>query len=110
MSNPVLAGGRLVGFSERNSGQFVALDPATGADFWRSPPRSGENAAVLVAGRTVLALTDAADLLVLDPAASSYEPLRTYEVAPSPTWAHPVPVEDGLLIKDERHLTRWNFR
>ena len=26
MSNPVLAGGRLVGFSERNSGQFVALD------------------------------------------------------------------------------------
>ena len=110
MSNPVLAGGRLVGFSERNSGQFVALDPATGADIWRSPPRSGENAAVLVAGRTVLALTDSADLLVLDAAAALYEPLRTYEVAGSPTWAHPVPLAGGLLIKDETHLTRWDFR
>ena len=110
MSNPVLAGGRLVGFSERNSGQFVALDTATGADIWRSPPRSGENAAVLVAGNVVLALTDGAELLVLDPFATAFEPLRRYEVAPSPTWAHPVPVEDGLLIKDETHLTRWNFR
>ena len=109
MSNPVLAGGRLIGFSERNSGQFVALDPATGADIWRSPPRSGENAAVLVAGSTVLALTDAAELLVLDAAATAYEPLRTYEVAPSPTWAHPVPVENGLLIKDQTHVARWSF-
>ena len=79
MSNPVLAGDRLIGFSERNSGQWVALDPATGADIWRSPPRSGENAALLVAGRTVLALTDSADLLVLDafaPALRTPTPLR----------------------------------
>ena len=110
LSNPVLAGDRLIGFSERNSGQWVALNPATGADIWRSPPRSGENAALLVAGRTVLALTDSADLLVLDAAAARYEPLRTYEVAASPTWAHPVPLAGGLLIKDETHLTRWDFR
>ncbi len=109
MSNPVLAGDRLIGFSERNSGQFVAMDPRTGADFWRSPPRQGENAALLVAGSTVLALTDQAELLVLDPAAATFEPLRRYEVAPSPTWAHPVPLGDGLLIKDETHLTRWGF-
>ena len=88
----------------------MALDPATGANIWRSPPRSGENAALLVAGRTVLALTDSADLLVLDAAAARYEPLRTYEVAESPTWAHPVPLAEGLLIKDETHLTRWDFR
>ncbi len=110
MSNPVLAGDRLIGFSERNSGQFVAMDPGTGADIWRSPPRRGENAALLVAGSTVLALTDQAELLVLDPAAAAFAPLRRYEVAPSPTWAHPVPLGDGLLIKDETHLTRWNLR
>lgn len=109
MSNPVLAGGRLVGFSERNSGQFVALDPATGESLWRSPPRAGENAALLTAGQTVLALTDAAELLVLDPAAPAFEPLRRYEVADSPTWAHPAPLAGGLLIKDEAHLTLWEF-
>ena len=110
MSNPVHTDGRLIGFSDRNSGQFVALDSRTGESIWRSPPRSGENAALLVAGRTVLALTDTAELLILDPTAPSYEPLRRYEVAESPTWAHPVPVEDGILIKDEEHLTRWSFR
>ena len=110
MSNPVLAGDRLIGFSERNSGQFVALDLETGASIWRSPPRAGENAALLIAGNTVLALTDQAELLVLDAAASTFQPLRRYEVAPSPTWAHPVPLGKGLLIKDETHLTRWDFR
>ena len=110
MSNPVFGGDRLIGFSERNSGQFVALDPETGESIWRSPPRAGENAALLIAGDTVLALTDQAELLVLDAAASVFEPIRRYEVAPSPTWAHPVPVGNGLLIKDETHLTRWDFR
>ena len=110
MSNPVLAGDRLIGFSERNSGQFVAMDPRTGADIWRSRPRQGENAALLVAGSTVLALTDQAELLVLDPNAAAFEPRRRYEVAPSPTWAHPVPLSGGLLVKDETHLTRWDFR
>lgn len=110
MSNPVLAGDRLIGFSERNSGQFVAMDPRTGVDLWRSPPRQGENAALLVAGNTVLALTDQAELFILDPAAATFEPLRRYEVAPSPTWAHPVPLGDGVLVKDETHLTRWGFR
>ena len=109
MSNPVLAGDRLIGFSERNSGQFVAMNPRTGADFWRSPPRQGENAALLVAGNTVLALTDQAELFILDPDAATFEPLRRYEVAPSPTWAHPVPLGDGVLVKDETHLTRWDF-
>ena len=27
-----------------------------------------------------------------------------HEVAPSPTWAHPVPTRQGLLIKDHDHL------
>ena len=109
MSNPVLAGDRLIGFSERNSGQFVALDVETGESIWRSPPRSGENAALLVAGKTVLALTDAAELFVLDAAAPEFDPSRRYEVAPSPTWAHPVPLPEGFLIKDETHLAFWEL-
>lgn len=110
MSSPVLAAGRILGFSERNSGQFVSLDPATGASLWRSPPRSGENAALLAFGNAVLALTDSGELLVLDPATESFEPLRRYSVADTPTWAHPVPLPEALLIKDEAHLTAWRIR
>ena len=107
MSNPVLVGNRLIGFSERNSGHFTALDTETGQVLWVSPPRAGENAALLAAGRTVLALTDGGELLVLDAAANRFDPLRRYDAAPTATWAHPVPVPDGLLVKDEAHLARW---
>ncbi len=109
MSSPVLTDGRITAFSERNSGQFVSLDATSGAVRWRSPPRSGENAALLMFGRTVLALTDTSELLVLDPAASEFAPLRRYEVAPTPTWAHPAPLDGGLLVKDETHLAAWRF-
>ncbi len=107
MSSPVRAKGRLFAFGERNSGQFVSFDPATGADIWRSPPRSGENAALLSHGGVVLALTDGAELLVFDAADDEYRPARLYQVAPSPTWAQPVPVPDGILIKDRENLTRF---
>lgn len=109
MSSPVLAGDRILGFSERNSGQFVSLDPATGESLWRSPPRGGENAALLAFGGTVLALTDGGELVVLDSAAASFAPLRRYPVADTPTWAHPAPLADGLLIKDESHITAWRI-
>lgn len=109
MSSPVLADGRILAFSERNSGQFVSLDPATGRSIWRSPPRTGENAALLVFGRTALALTDAAELLVLDPDAADFAPIRRYPVASTPTWAHPLPIPGGLLTKDESDLTAWRF-
>lgn len=109
MSSPVLAGGRILGFSERNSGQFVSLDPTTGESRWRGPPRAGENASLLAFGDTVIALTDGAELFVLDPAAESFAPRRVYSVADNPTWAHPAPLPDGLLIKDETRLTRWRI-
>ena len=107
MSNPVRAEGRLVGFSERNSGHFTALDVSTGRVLWSSSPRAGENAALLVAGRSVLALTDGAELLLIDAASDAFRPLRRYEVAATPTWAHPIPLPDGILVKDETDLTRW---
>ncbi len=107
MSSPVWAGGRLFAFGEHNSGQFVSFDPATGGDIWRSPPRSGENAALLAHGRAVIALTDGAELMVFDAGDDGYRPVRLYQVAPSATWAQPVPVPDGILIKDREHLTRF---
>jgi hypothetical protein len=33
--------------------------------------------------------------------------IRQYEVADSPTWAHPVVLPDGFLIKDLKTLARW---
>ena len=86
---------------------FVSLDAATGKMIWGSPGREGENAAVLASDRYVFFLTDNADLTVVEAGQESYQLLARSTVAESPTWAHPVILTDGVLIKDLKHLTRW---
>ncbi len=104
MSSPVLVGGTVFGLSHKKKGQFFALDAATGALRWTSEPHQCENAAFVVAGDSILALKGDGTLLVLPAASSSFAPSRRYEVAASGTFAHPVPTEAGLLIRDEDGL------
>jgi len=109
MSTPVVVGTRLIGYSHLRRGQYVCMEVKTGEFHWASEGRSAENAALVVAGSHVLGLTDDGDLVVLRPDASQFSPVAQYRVAESPTWAHPVPTSEGLLIKDKTHLTLWKL-
>jgi outer membrane protein assembly factor BamB len=106
MSSPVLAAGTLYGHSSTRSGQFVALDAATGAVRWASEGREGDHASVLMAGNALLLLTSDAELLVAAPDAAAFAVARQYEVADGATWAMPVPLPDGLLVRDAASLAR----
>jgi outer membrane protein assembly factor BamB len=108
MSTPVLVTDALVGFSDKKSGHFVVINAATGETTWTGPPRQGDNAALVAAGASLLTLTDGAELAVRSTNGSELETLRTYSVAESPTWAHPVPTTAGILIKDKMTLTLWS--
>lgn len=105
MSTPVLAGGRLFGFSHRKKGQLFAVDAASGRTSWLSEGRLGENASLAAAGPAVLALLDGGDLVAFDAAAPAFRTLHRSPVASSAVWAHVTPVADGILVKDERTLT-----
>lgn len=117
MSSPVAVGERLFGFTHRQRGQFFCLDAASGKVLWTSPGRVGENAAIVAVGRSLLALTDSGELLVVAGHDKGYEVERRYSVADTATWAHPVPVAvagaaaalDAVLIKDEQHVTLWSW-
>jgi outer membrane protein assembly factor BamB len=109
MSTPVLAGGRLVGLSHRKKGQFFAVDPGSGRTLWLSEGRQGENAALVAAGTTVLALTTEAELLVADTAGPAFKVVQRYTVAESATWAHPAITADGVLVKDADSLAYLRF-
>jgi outer membrane protein assembly factor BamB len=106
MSSPVALGETLYGFSHRKRGQFFAAELSSGAVRWFSEGRQGENAALLGSERVLYALTPAAELLAFRPDAGRFEPLASYSVADTPTWAHPAPLADGFLIKDLESLTR----
>lgn len=109
MSTPVLAEGRLYGLSRRNKGQYFALDAATGKTLWLSEGRQGDNAALLAGGGALFLLNTDAELSVLPLGASSFAPVRTWTVAESATWAHPVVTSGGVLVKDVDTLAFWRF-
>ena len=106
MSSPVLAAGTLYGHSSTRSGQFVALDAATGAVRWASEGREGDHASVLLSGDNLLLLTSDAELLVADADGGAFAISRQYEIADGATWAMPVPLPDGLLVRDAASLAR----
>jgi outer membrane protein assembly factor BamB len=105
MSSPVLASGRVIGLSHRKKGQYFALDPANGSVQWKSDPGQGENAALVVAGGSLLVLEGDGELLALSPDATSFSPVSRHQVTRSQAYAHPVPTASGLLIRDGTSLS-----
>ena len=106
MTSPVLTAGILYGHSSTRAGQFVALDAATGAVRWSSEGREGEHASLLLAGDHLLLLTGDAELLVAAPSPAAFAVAHRYEVAEGATWTVPVPLPDGLLVRDATGVSR----
>ncbi len=48
-------------------------------------------------------------LFVLKSNATSFAPVKEYEVASSPTWAHPVLLGNRILVKDKTTLAALSF-
>ena len=108
MSSPVVGGDLLFGFTERKRGQFFCLKAGDGATLWTSEGRQADNAAIVAASSVLLILTPDANLIVARQSAKAFELLRKYSVADSPTWAHPVVLGRGILIKDATNLALWD--
>lgn len=109
MSSPVVVGPHLFGFTEKKRGQLFCLHTSSGKVSWTGPARMGENAAILTDGERLLVLTTDARLHVIRANADKYEPVTSYQVADTATWAHPALVEGKLLIKDAETLTLWSL-
>ena len=109
MSSPVVAGDRVYGLSHKKKGQFYCLDAVTGKTIWLSEGRQGENAALLSGGGALFLLTTESELLVASTVSPAFSVLKRYTVAASPTWAHPVVLGEGVLVKDADSLAFLKF-
>ena len=109
MSSPVLARDRLYGLSHKRKGQFYCIDALTGKTIWLSEGRQGENASLLAGGGALFVLTTDSELLVASPEGATFSVLKRYSVAASPTWAHPVVLAEGVLVKDAESLAFLKF-
>ena len=106
MSTPVTMGGTIYGHSSKRRGQFVALDAATGAVRWSSEGREGEHASVLLTEGHLLLLTTDAELIVAERGTAEFIVAHQYTVADGATWAVPVLLRDGLIVRDATSVIR----
>lgn len=107
MNSPVVSGDFLFGLSHLKRGQFFCLDPRNGATLWTSEGRQADNAAIVDGGSVLFFLTSDAELIVARKSGNGFELVRKYSVADSPTWAHPVILTSGILVKDAGTLALW---
>jgi outer membrane protein assembly factor BamB len=104
-SSPVQKGNLIFGFSNRTSGIFFCVDADTGKTLWTSPPRQGDNAVVMISGELLFLLKDNAELIIARASGIGFEPLHHYEVADSSTYASPLMLPRGMVIKDNTTLS-----
>lgn len=109
MSTAVMNGGLFYGFSHYNSGQLFCLNPNDGEILWQSRGRAGQNVTFLSMPGHILALINDGELKIFSAAGADTQQVASYRVAENPTWAPPVLLGNGFLVKDQESLTRWKF-
>jgi outer membrane protein assembly factor BamB len=109
MSNAVVAQDTVFGLSNRNSGQYFAIDARTGQTLWKSEPRQGTNAAIVGTDTLLFILEDDGELIVARTNPQNMEILRRFTVADSSTWAQPVVSGSRLFIKDNSTVALWTL-
>ena len=109
MSSAVINGEFLYGFSHYDRGSLFCLNPKTGDILWTGPPRTGNNVMFLSVPGYIVALINKGELRVLLASPQKYEQVASYRVAEDRTWAPPVLLRDGVLIKDHQRLTMWSL-
>ena len=109
MSSPAASGSTIFGLSNKNRGQFFAIDVKTGKTLWVGKGREAENASIVRAGDFLLLATTNSELIVARASATAFEEVKRYTVADSAMWAHPAFAGRNIVVKDVDKLIVWSF-
>ena len=110
MASAVVADGFLYGLSHYGQGRLFCLDPGNGKVLWQGPPRTGPYATFLSFPGHVLTLSHQGRLTVFKAFPKAFRPVAIYALSKHSTWAAPVLLKDGILVKDAETLSLWTFR
>jgi outer membrane protein assembly factor BamB len=104
ISNPVLDGATLYGFTSRNKGRLFALDVSTGRQLWASEGRYAHNVQLRLNGRALYALTDTGEFIVNDISSGRPVEKQRHELTKTAVWAPPVFSGRQLFIRDQSSI------
>jgi outer membrane protein assembly factor BamB len=108
-STPVLKDGLLYGLT--NKASFFCADAKSGKTLWTSPPRPRERGfgSLVDAGQVILALTPAADLIVIKPSDKEFTQLASIKLPDAQPYAYPVASGNRLIIKGQDAVTMFTI-
>lgn len=110
MSSAVVNGDLLYGFSHYDKGRFFCLDIQAGTVLWTGPPRTGDNMMLLSVPGYVVALINDGRLQIIAARGDRFELVASYRVSDNDTYAPPVLLSNGVLVKDSQTLARWTMQ
>jgi outer membrane protein assembly factor BamB len=112
LSNTVLDGDVMFGLTQRNMGQYYAVDMKTGKTLWASEGRQAANVAVERAGDIIFSMENDGELVIFRASRTGFEPIKRYRVAPEEmfsTWALPAISGNRIFVKDASTLALWTI-
>ena len=109
MSSPIITDNLLIGFAHTQKGHFFCLNLENGQSLWQSEGRQSDNAAIINTNNGLLAQKTDGEIIIFEKNAESFNPIAQYQVANSPTWAHPALIANHLITKDLSNLTFWRL-
>jgi outer membrane protein assembly factor BamB len=109
MASAIVAEGFLYGLSHYGQGRLFCLDPENGGILWQGSPRTGPYATFLSFSGHVLTLSHQGRLVIFKASPKGFQSVASYALSESSTWAAPVLLKDGILVKDAENLTLWTF-
>jgi len=104
LSDPVSDGATLYGLSSRGKGRLFALDIGSGKTLWASEGRYAENARFVLAGKTLYAVTNSGELIIIDVTSGRPKEMARHEVAKTEVYATPALAGKQLFVKDETSI------
>jgi outer membrane protein assembly factor BamB len=109
-NTPVLSNDLIFGYS--SLGQLFCLDAASGTTAWVDTVKHDRSgfAAILDAGKVIMALPSSSQLIVYKPDSKGYAELARIKVADTPVYAHPVIAGSRIYIKDQEKITLWTIK
>lgn len=110
MASAIVADGFLYGLSHYGQGRIFCLDPENGKILWQGSPRTGPYASFLSFPGHVLTLSHQGQMSIFKASPKGFQSVASYPLSESATWAAPVLLKDGILVKDAETLSLWTFR
>jgi outer membrane protein assembly factor BamB len=108
-NSPVLKEGYIYG-NEARFGYVYCLNAETGETMWSDTVKHNRFASMLDAGKVMVSLPSTGNLLLFKPDHKSYQEVKTYKVAETEVYAHPVLNKNIVYVKDIEHLTCWTVQ